>query len=541
MAIAVIFPACPRALAAEPPLAAALPEQRGFAPQDSELFLPFPVIPGEPELRPDPVTPELRQMIDQALNEHWMSAAPRPRPPAPKPPADPKLLALATHTAGRLVGLRAWDGYGEELARGCGSFISAQGDVLADLSLVRPEHARRIEYITVLTGHGNRHRVTGFRWQDARSGLVILKTDAEDTPYLTLNPKADLSQPVSVHLLALHEERGVVLAEAVARSDASPTGEGWLNLRGEDSAGEPGSPVIDERGEAVGIVSLRVPAQSWVNFGVSIATVAAPVVSGLKLPVRPLTRLETTSTNRVAQDERFLEAFRSLLAGRHSAAATQLLRLRQIHPRSAEVWALLGLACAKAGAKEEALNCNRKAVAIDPEVGQYWYQLGIDHLGGRDQRDRSTAIEALSRTVEERPADLPAWLMLAERQVVEGQFREAEKSLLQVIKLRPGYSHALYLLGYAKGKLGEYSAAELAIKECLAINRKDARAWFYLGLLLTKEKRFPEAVTALRETVAVAPEHPHAWLNLAVLQRRMGKVTDAALAHAQHLRVRSKE
>jgi len=522
--------------AADAPPAPPLPEQRGIIPEDSPLFLPFSAIPGAPEAQPDPVSPELRQMIDKALNEPLMGEAQAPRKRA-APPADPKLVALASQTAGRVVGLRAWDGYGVELARGCGFFISADGDVLADLSLVRPEHARRIEYITALTGHGSRHRVTGFRWQDLRSGLVILKTDAIETPFLALDPKRDLSKPLAVHILALHEDRGVILADAVARPDGSQTGEGWLNLRGEDSPGEPGSPVIDERGEAVGIVSLRVPAKNWVNFGMSAAAVAAPVQSGLKSPVRPLARLESSTINRVVQDERFLTAFQDLSEGRIATAARQLLRLRQVYPRSAEVWALLGLACTKAGAKEEALNCNRKAVAIDPEVGQYWFQLGIDHLVARDGRERSSAIEALNRTVEERPADLPAWIMLAERQVVEGQFREAEKSLLQVLKLRPGYGHALYLLGYTKGKLGDYPAAELAMKECLALDRKSARAWFYLGLLFTKEKRFPEAVNALRETVEVAPDHPNAWLNLAVLQRRMGKITDAALAHAQHQRV----
>jgi tetratricopeptide (TPR) repeat protein len=519
------------------PLAAALPEQRGFAAQDADLFLPFSAIPGAPEAAPELVTPELRQMIDEALEEPLMGDPPEPRPPAQ--PVDPKLLALATQTAGRVVGLRVWDGFGEELARGCGCFISASGDVLTDLSLVRPSHARRIEYITVLTGSGDRHRITGFRWQDERSGLAILTTDATDTPFLTLQTRSDFSRQRPVRILALHEERGVILADAFAQADASRSGEGWLNLRGDDSPGEPGSPVIDDQGEAVGMVALRVPSRQWVNFGVSLAAVAGDIASALKLPERPLARLATSSGNRIASDERFLTAFQNLYAGGISTAISQLLRLRQSYPRSAEVWALLGLACARAGAAEEARNCNRKAVALDPSVGQYWYQLGFDHSTLADAQDRSAAIEALQHTIEQRPTDVPAWLLLAERQVVEGHFREAEKSLLQIIKLRPQFAHALYLLSYTRGKLGDYSGAELAVKESLRLDRKSARAWFYLGLLLTKEKRFAEAVEALRETVAVAPQHPHAWLNLAVLQRRMGRITDAALAHAQHQRVTS--
>jgi tetratricopeptide (TPR) repeat protein len=513
-------------------LTAALPEGPGSVAQDSDLFRPFPTIPGEPA---DPVTPELRQLIEESLADPLLREA--PLPPPPKPSADPKLVALATHAAGRVVGLRAWDGFGEELARGCGSFISTEGDVLADISLVRASHARRIEYITVLTGHGARHRVTGYRWADATRGLVILKTDAVETPALTLNATAAFTKPLAVRILALHEVRGVILADATARADASQTGAGWLNLRGKDSPGEPGSPVLNDRGEAIGIVAMRVPEKDWVNFGVTAAAVAAEVKAGLKLPVHPLAKLESSLTNRVVQDERFITAFQELYAGRIASAARQLLPLRTTYPRSAEVWALLGLACAKAGARDEAANCNRKAVALDPEVGQYWYQLGIGHLSQSQPPERSAAVEALAQAVEDRPTDLPAWLMLAERQVVEGRYREAERSLLQVIKLRPGYTHALYLLGYTRGKLGDYPAAESAMKQCLTLERKNSRAWFYLGLLYTKQRRYPEAIAALRETVATAPEHPHAWQNLAVLQRRTGRITEAVLAHRQHQRV----
>ena len=364
------------------PVEAPLPTKDGPATRDGDLFQPFSALP---DLSGDEVTPEIRKMIDDALAEPDFPDEPPAQPP------DPKLLALAAQVASRVVALRTWDGYGEELARGCGFFVTADGEVLTDLSLVRPDFARRIEYITAATAQGARYRVTGFRYQDQRAGLVILQTDARHTPFIPLNTKADFSKELPVRIVALAEGRRLVMADAFARADRSQSGEGWLILHGADSPGEPGSPVINDQGEAIAIVSMRVPQKKWVNFGLSLASVAPALRAAMTGQPRPLNRLESARPGAIAQDARFVSAFGHLYEGNLRDAVRELLSLRRVFPRSAEVWALLGLACAKAGAEQEALNCNRKAVALDPDVGQYWYQLGLGYIGKTDARDSAAA------------------------------------------------------------------------------------------------------------------------------------------------------
>jgi tetratricopeptide (TPR) repeat protein len=464
-------------------------------------------------------------------------APPPPAPPKKKAPPTPeqlKLMEVARKVARSVVALRAWDGFGQQLAEGCGFFIDENGAILTDLQLVHPEFAGRIEYITVATGSGTFHRITGYWAQDPKTGLTILQSDALATPFVHLRPDGDFSTEQPVSIVALSHQNGLSLADAKMKADRTAPGEGWLNLRGEDSPGEPGSPVIDAEGRVVAVISMRVPQGQWFNFGLPIIHILPVLEQMAKSSPQPLARLGRQSRAAARDDPGFLAAFQTLYTGQIVNGTSQLLLLLKRYPRSAEVWALLGLAYSKLGAREEALNCSRKAVALDPEVGKYWQQLAMGHLENGAQQANPAAREALERTVEEQPQDKIAWLLLAEQQILARQFAEAERSLLDVIKLEPDYAPASYLLGYVKIQRGEFAEAEALLKRCLQLDRKHARGWFLLALLHVRQQRLDEAAEAYRRLVALQPTHPHAWRNLALIERQLGHDTAALQAFERH-------
>lgn len=515
----------------------------------ADLFQPFASLPGPPGLDAD-LSPEVRLMLEQALAETEELAAEQSRiqpaartgeqaPPEPADPPDPELLKVATVVAPRAVGLRAWDGYGEELGRGCGFFVTAGGEILADFSLVRPNIARRIEYITVQTAFGARYRVTGFRWQDAVSGLVLLTTNAENTPFLKLSSKVDFSKETPVRIVSFEKSGSLILADARALVDQTKTGAGWIALRGEDAPGEPGSPIVDSEGNVVGVVSMAVRQKKWYNFAVAAPLALQTLGKALAAPVKPLAKLEATFSDPAVQDERFLTAFTNLYDGRTSLAVADLLNLRLAYPRSAPVWALLGLACTKLKRPEEALRCNLRAAALDPEVGQYWFQLGMSQANLRDEAGIEATEDAMRRAVAQQPTNRVAWTLLAERQIVGRKYTEAEKSLLQAIKLRPDSVRSLYLLAYTRGRMGKYDGAENAIKQCLKLDRKNTTANFYHSLLCAKQGRLEDAVNALKVAVDADPNFLPGWKNLAAMNRRLGKTTEAALADERVQRIRA--
>jgi tetratricopeptide (TPR) repeat protein len=459
---------------------------------------------------------------------------PPPKKSAPLTPEQIKLMEVARKVATSVVALHAWDGYGNQLAEGCGFFIDENGAILTDLQLVNPEFAERIEYITVAIGTGAFHRITGYWAQDAKTGLTILQSDATETPFVMLRPDGDFSAEQPVSIVALSQANGLSLADAVIKADRTIPGEGWLNLRGEDSPGEPGSPVIDSEGRVVAVVSMRVPQGQWFNFGQPIINILPVLEQMAKSSPKPLAQLGRLARTSAKDDPRFLAAFQTLYSGQTVSGTSQLLLLLKTHPRSAELWALLSLAYAKLGAQEEALNCSRKAVALDPLIGKYWQQLATAQLSGGAAQPNPAAREALERTVEETPGDRIAWLLLAEQQILARQFAAAERSLLDVIKLESDYAPASFLLGYVKIQRTQYAEAEALLRRCVQLDKQHERAWFLLALLYARQQRLPEAAEAYRRLVAIQPAHPNAWRNLALVERKLGHTTAAYQAFQRH-------
>ncbi len=500
----------------------ALPEEPGFDSAVDALF-------GGKKIADEPGVPtpeELQHLI-------YPDGVARLTPPSkPEPPEE--LISLGRKVAPAVLSLKAWDAHGNELARGCGFFIDARGAILTDMQVIHPDFAAQVEYISVSTGTGSPHRVTGYWSQDLETGLTVLQSDATNSPFLTLKPGVDFTQEQPVGIVALNE-RGLSLADATVRADQTQAGAGWLNLRGEDSPGEPGSPVLNKEGRVVAMVSMRVAQGKWFSFGIRTDAIVGAMKAFAAAP-QPLARLARGIARPIGEDPRFIEAFQLVYDGSFIRGTSRLLVLLKTYPRSAEVWGLMGLACAKRGAREDAIACNRKAVALNPSVAQFWYQLAVAQLDGR-ATPNAAAREALEKTVEQRPADELAWMLLAEQQVLAEKYPEAEKSLIEVMKLEPDFTPASFLYGYAKGRQHDYAGAEAAMRRCVQLDRKHTRAWFYLALLFSKQERYDEAVRAYEEVVRLQPDHPSGWRNLALLYRKLHRDTAAQAAFAQHQRL----
>jgi tetratricopeptide (TPR) repeat protein len=401
---------------------------------------------------------------------------------------------------------------------------------------LHPEIAEKIDYITVTGADGTHQKVTGFYTADLTTGVTLLQGELTDTTPLELAPDTSFRDEQPCHVLAMSEKRGLVLADAKAQMDSALTGLGWLNVRGLDSPGGVGSPVINDVGQVIGIVGMQVPLKSWMNFALP-CDAAAFQIRKTRSALQPLTNLpKTPKLREVANDADFVRAFETLQKRRIESAMRQFVALARKYPRSAECWALLGLSASYLGAAPEALNCQRKAVALDPKTGLYWHQLAFAKLRENPNAipDTTEDREALELATEQRPNDALAWLLLASRRVRDGDLASAEDALKRVILLAPNYAQAYYLSAYVRGRLKDYDGAQTAITQSLKLNPGYSEAWYYQGLLFDKRNSLDEAAKAYRNTVRLRPTHPNAWKNLAYSLKKSGRSTEAKEAFAEH-------
>jgi Flp pilus assembly protein TadD len=530
---AVLDPISPNVPAA--PGEPALPQNAGFPVDVNNYENPLLLFQGEKRDLPmaDEENLELLPPISPYLPGEQ---APAGTPDKPLTPEELELRSLGAKVAASVVGIRVWDEFGNQISSGVGCFVTKDGVILTDTGLLHPEIAEKVDYITTTGADGTNHKVAGFYLADLVTGVTLLQSETKETTPLELAPDTDFAQERACHVLAVSEKRGLVLADAKVQMDPALTGLGWLNLRGTDSPGAVGSPVLSKAGRVMAVVGMKVPLQSWMNFALPCDAAAFELRKN-RAPMQPLSKLpQTPKLREVANDPEFVAAFATLQQKRVESAMRKLVQLTRKYPRSAECWALLGLSATYLGASPEALNCQRKAVALDPKAGLYWHQLAFAKLrespGGLP--DTTEDREALELAVEQRPNDQLAWLLLASRHVRDGDLGKADDALRRVTLLAPGYAQAHYLQAYVRGRLKDYDGAQAAISQSLKLNAGYSEAWYYQGLLFDKQGDPGEATKAYRNTVRLRPTHPQAWMNLAYAYKKMGRETEAREAFMQH-------
>lgn len=539
----------------------------GQAEPKSEGSPPLPLpVPGDvtpealdspnPLLFFDPSRPPSAEHLNQATDATLQPLSPfmpgetPPSLPQPPPanltPAQRELMALAQKVAGSVVSVRAWDEFGGLLTAGVGSFVSEDGLILTDSSLLHPEIADQIDYITTTAANGTNHRVTGFYVADLRTGVALLQSDGPAPTPLQFRTEYDFAKPTSCRVVALSDKRGLLIADAQVTWDDTLAGQGWLSLRGEDSPGGVGSPVLAADGSIIGIVAMKTPLKSWMNFALP-ADLAAFEMQKKRSPLRPLSALpKSPKRAEIAKDQEFISAFSQIQSRSMTAATRTLLRLTKKYPRSAECWALLGISAGYVGATPDALSCQRRAVALDPQSGFYWHQMAMAQIRSRSAGDTVNPVEAeeyeaLIKATDANANDRVSWLLLAGHHIKAGRLEEAEAALKRLTFLAPTYAQGFYMMGYVKSRSNDYPGAIAAIKRCLEINKQQSAAWYLLGLLHDKQGEFGEAAKAFRTATRIKPDHPQAWLNLANTLKKMGRQTEATQAYREHRRLLSQE
>lgn len=447
-----------------------------------------------------------------------------------------RLRDLGLKVVASVVSVRVWDEFGAQLAGGIGCFVTADGIILTDAGLIHPEIAEKVDYITVTRADGTNHKVRGFYVADLASGVALLQSENETSTPLELAPGTDFQNEQSCHVLAYSESRGLVLTDARVQIDKALTGRGWLNVRGKDSPGAVGSPVLNREGQVSALIGMQVPLKSWMNFALPVDA-AAFELRKVRGKLQPLSDLpKKPKMRQVVNDLDFIAAFESLQQRGLNRALHQFMVLTQKYPRSAECWALLGLSATYLGAGPEALNCQRKATALDPKAGLYWHQLAVAKL--RDStsgdKDSSENHEALELATEQRPNDVMAWYLLAVSHLRLGKLDDSEEALKRVLLLSPDYAQAHYLTACVHGRRKEYEKAQEAVSLCLKQDTGNAEGWYFQGLLHEKAGRLQEAVEAYRKAVRLKPAHPQAGKNLAYALKKSGRNTEARQVFQEH-------
>jgi TonB family protein len=203
------------------------------------------------------------------------SAAPSPQP------STSVFFAVAEPIRGAVVIISVFDETGHLSANGHGFFVSDDGKFIADRSVM----TSGVNAVAKVAD-GAVYNVSGAFTQTASQNLVLLKADATRAlPFLVPSATAlpDPGDEVAVVLSPIERTNPVLLKEKIGGRFTDEVGE-WFDVTPALAKTIAGAPVINQRGELVGVVTFRAGSNSCAIRSTAAAATLLSQVSSNKTP-----------------------------------------------------------------------------------------------------------------------------------------------------------------------------------------------------------------------------------------------------------------
>ena len=105
----------------------------------------------------------------------------------------------------------------------------------------------------------------------------------------------------------------------------------------------------------------------------------------------------------------------------------------------------------------------------------------------------------------------------------QGKYQEAERCLLETIKLRPNHDQAYYNLGVVYGKRDEYDQAIANYNKAIELNPDGADAYNNRGTTYYYKREYDLAIADYDRTIKLRPDDPQAYYNRGIAYRDRGE------------------
>jgi tetratricopeptide (TPR) repeat protein len=212
---------------------------------------------------------------------------------------------------------------------------------------------------------------------------------------------------------------------------------------------------------------------------------------------------------------------------RTPAAISTLTLARMRFPDSVQIPWALGMALARSGRYEEAIDPLEDVMYKRPDVPSITDQLArCYHATGRF----SESAELFRIVVERSPSNAQAWLKLGESLLALRKLDSARQAFDVVIRLQPDSAPAYLAVTAIVSEQGNLDSARAIAQQLTRRRPNDPQGWYNYGLLSMSAKRADSAITHFRNAIRLQPTYPEAYFNLALAYEDQGFLEDAAVA-----------
>jgi len=359
------------------------------------------------------------------------------------------------------VAIETFDARGNVVSRGSGFFIAVD-KVVTNRHVI--EKSSRVEIHLI---NGKKYPVKGVLAIDGEGDLAILQVDVPAAVPLLIEKTAPQEGESIVVIGNPFGLEGSVSNGIVSAVREIPGYGKIIQITAPISPGSSGSPVVNMRGQVIGVATLQAAEGQSLNFAVPSERIAQLKLG--ELQTFAALSAETQKNKRAAAQSLYALGLAQISRDDYTKAVAYFDRATEIDPNYAEAWYQAGFCYGMLGKHADALKASRRAAALRPEWAETFVNVGASSF-------------AL------------------------GQFKDAVEAYRQATRLAPYNPDAQFALGLSLNKLNRTDEEILAYKRAVAQKPDHAGALERLGLAYFKSKRFAEAAQAFENLKTYKPE-----------------------------------
>ncbi len=424
------------------------------------------------------------------------------------------LPALIKKAEPSIVVIVTYDKEGNLLGQGTGFFINQDGDVVTNAHVL--EGANRA---VVKTTDGKEHAVQRILAEDPEGDLVRVSVEIPKEVVRPLPVSAGLPE-VGERVMIIGTPLGLdkTVSDGIVSAvrDVPAFGK-IIQVTAPISPGSSGSPVINMKGEVIGIATFFVVAGQNINFA----------IPGERIVKLALGQKETLSERNERKMKDWLASAEGFYAtGLHFLWAEEY---EKALPYFAETvkrnsghgagYFQMGYCLAKLGQYKEAMESYKQALRINPKEASVHNNLcaAYGKVGRYDE-----AIESCKEAIQLKADFVEAYSNLGWSYQRVGRHQEAIQACQQALRLKPDFSQAHYNLGNSYAALKKYDEAIDSFKEAIRIQFDYAEGHVDLGAAYFHTGRIEEAMVSYKQAIRLKPSLAVAHLNLGMSYLKLG-------------------
>jgi tetratricopeptide (TPR) repeat protein len=379
---------------------------------------------------------------------------------------------------------------------GTGFFVDDSGHLITNYHVLAGKYSAEVKTID-----GKTYPIKFIVAENQSADLVKVQADIPKKDSNWLDISGELPA-IAERVIVVGSPMGLeqTVSEGIVSSVREIPGLGnFFQMSAPISPGSSGSPVINLKGEVIGVATFQFAQGQNLNFAISTKS-----VTELKTKISAVTISEWTYARSKEK------------------------------PRLAAEMCQKGFSFSINGQDQKALQYFKKATERDPNDPIAWYGLGYCQAGLNHQDE---AIDAYKQAIRVNPYDESTHFHLGNYYAQVGRLEDAIVLYREVIRINPKFEAAHFNMGIAYAQLGRFNEGRKAFEKIIEINPKATSAYYYAAMAYGELGRYEEAIAAHRQVIRLQPDFVAAHYNLGVVYGKLGDSDKEMEAYKEAIRI----